>query len=186
MSDTVKVELPTWKNMDKPHKTWLKEIHEYFAAIGEHRVLHKELAPKEPELQYPEVGTPEAFLARVCKHPKAMELVAMAGMTLTATQLRGLKVEDVDDGALQQYQRNVKRHNRKLEKQLDEIDSWPEKLKATIGNFVFILPFIGRCHSSANGYLFPPALPFDTGINSKMGRSDTDVSDYARDSKPNA
>ena len=80
MSDTVKVELPTWKNMDKPHKTWLKEINEYFAAIGEHRVLRKELAPTEPERQCPEVGTPEAFLARVCKHPQ--DLVGFAGMTL--------------------------------------------------------------------------------------------------------
>ena len=60
MSDTVKVELPTWKNADKPHKVWLKEINEYFAAIGEHRILSKDLAPTAPEQQYPEVGTPAA------------------------------------------------------------------------------------------------------------------------------
>ena len=33
MSDTVKVELPTWKSMDKPHKTWLKEL-QYRSKVG--------------------------------------------------------------------------------------------------------------------------------------------------------
>ena len=53
MSDTVKVELPTWKNMTKTHKVWIKEIGEYFAAIGEHRVLDKALAPTAPMSEYP-------------------------------------------------------------------------------------------------------------------------------------
>ena len=79
MSDTIKVELPTWKNMDKPHKVRLKELKEYFAAIGEHRILSKDLAPTAPEAEYPEVGTPEAFIARVTKHPRAAELVVLAG-----------------------------------------------------------------------------------------------------------
>ena len=116
MSDTTKVEIPTWKSMDKTHKTWVKEISEYFAAIGEHRLLDKELAPSEPEAELPEVGTPAAFIARVIKHPRAAELVTMAGFTLPAAQIRNPKEEDVDDGALAQYQRNVRRYNKKIEK----------------------------------------------------------------------
>ena len=73
MSDTIKVELPTWKNMTKTHKTWMKEIGEYFAAIGEHRMLDRALAPTEPAPEFPEVTTPEAFIARVTKHPSAVE-----------------------------------------------------------------------------------------------------------------
>ena len=45
----MKVELPVWKSMDKTYKSWFEEIREYFAAIGEHRLLEKDLAPKEPE-----------------------------------------------------------------------------------------------------------------------------------------
>jgi len=113
MSDTIKVELPTWKSMTKTYKTWFKEIGEYFAAIGEHRVLDRNLAPTEPPPEFPEVSTPEAFIARVTKHPSVTELMAMAGLTLTATQIRALKVEDIDDGILSQYSRNVRRHNKK-------------------------------------------------------------------------
>ena len=41
MSDTTKIEIPTWKSMEKTYKVWFKELQAYFAAIGEHRVLDK-------------------------------------------------------------------------------------------------------------------------------------------------
>ena len=55
--------------------------------------------------------------------------IALEGLDAGADVDEGV-FEDVDEGALKQYQRNARRHNRKIEKQLDELDSWPGKLKA--------------------------------------------------------
>ena len=79
MSDTIKVEIPTWTDMSKTHKVWIKELQAYFAAIGQHRILDKSKAPTMPDAEFPEVTTQEAFIARVTKHPRASDLVAMAG-----------------------------------------------------------------------------------------------------------
>ena len=73
MSDTIKVEIPTWTDMSKTHKVWIKELQAYFAAIGQHRILDKSKAPTMPDAEFPEVTTQEAFIARVTKHPRASD-----------------------------------------------------------------------------------------------------------------
>ena len=60
MSDTTKIEIPTWKSMEKTYsKVWFKDIQAYFAAIGEHRVLDKNLAPEPPGPDLP-------YIPRAC------------------------------------------------------------------------------------------------------------------------
>ena len=89
---TSRIELPLW-TAAMTHKDWLEAFTEYYDHYEKGDVLDKEEAPDtdaEP-VYWPRASTVAAFLARVCQHPKRVELTTAAGFSLTAAAAKNLK-----------------------------------------------------------------------------------------------
>ena len=113
------------------HKDWLEAFTEYYDHYEKGDVLDKDEAPDmEAEPAYwPRASTVTAFLARVCQHPKRVELTTAAGFSISATAAKALKEQDVDDDVLEQYARAVSKQHAKVDEELKKAAAWPKVMR---------------------------------------------------------
>jgi hypothetical protein len=83
MATTIKIELPLWTT-SMSHKEWFKQLTAYYDHHKQGQYLDKSKRPDAEIAHWPFASTADSFVARVCQHPKRVDLCAAAGLTVSS------------------------------------------------------------------------------------------------------